>query len=144
MNDSDWKSVDDVINSLKGTAKMKVRKWTTGKVVDRSGRYAFVHLLKDEDDPERSVDTRKVKFLYRNIAKVTKLEWKRRLLKHLSDREPRTFNRICVELLDKTADIMFTTIVDDALWDLVRLKQIEHTTESPVLFRVRRQKRRKR
>lgn len=57
------------------------------------------------------------------------------LLEGLGDGRPRTFNRLGVELFDLTADVLFTTPVNTALWRLVERGLIEHTMEAPVLFR---------
>jgi hypothetical protein len=57
------------------------------------------------------------------------------ILRHLSDGEPRTFNRLTVELWDITADIAFDTVADEALWSLVG-EYIEHTVKVPILFRL--------
>lgn len=115
----------------------------TGLIPDRSGINAFVIVIRDSMDPERQ--PRAVSAQYGRVW----LKWKRRLrettveviaeeiMSHLSDGQVRTFNRISVEMLDKTADITFGTKFEDALWLLVLQKRVEYTPQAPVLFRIR-------
>lgn len=69
------------------------------------------------------------------MASSTRPRWRERIQKHLADGEPRTFNRICVELGDVTADVAFEKAPDHALWELVAQGAVEHTMTAPILFR---------
>lgn len=83
--------------------------WVTGVgTADRSGIAAYVHLIRAADDPER----------------------KPRPKGGQADKAPHI-----IERWDKTADVMFTSVVNDALWALVDDGVIEHTMEAPILFR---------
>lgn len=113
--------------------------WMTGKA-DRSGPAAYAHLVRATDDPEErkkrgaegsSVDWKK-------LAKVPVAEWRQRLLEHMRDGVPRTFNRLCVELTGHTADVCFQEGPDTALWGLADDGLAEHTVDVPVMFRLRR------
>lgn len=116
--------------------------WVTGASVDREGLAAFTILIRSPDDPERG-DIRKMPEHLRD----RKAEWLRKMKKMpvdvaaemifdlLGDGYPRTFNRISVELWDKTADVLFEQPPFHAIWKLVADKRIEHTMRSPVLFR---------
>lgn len=116
--------------------------WVTGATVDRSGMAAYAHLVRAKGDPERG-DIRtlpehlrdRAAAWRRTLAKSTVDEWKDPILAVLADGEPRTFNRIGVEVLDKTADVLFDMPPDHALWALVQERRIEHTLAAPILFR---------
>jgi hypothetical protein len=118
--------------------------WVTGATIDRSGAAVYTHLIRAEDDPERT-DIRALPEALRDRAaewrralKKTSVDtWKWAIWRLLSDGQPRTFNRIGVELLDKTADVLLDLPPDRALWALVAEQKIEHTTHAPILFRVR-------
>jgi hypothetical protein len=113
--------------------------WTIGPV-DRSGVYAYLHLIRSADDPQRRPRPpggQKDRQPHLTIDKTSPATWAARLQELLGDGMPRTFNRIGVELLDKTADVIFGTSLDDALWALVDQGVIEHTWVAPVLFRLR-------
>jgi hypothetical protein len=80
---------------------------------------------------------RKDRAPHRTLAMSTTVEgWRARLLAHLADRQPRTFNRLGVELLDQTADMLYRSVVDRALWSLVDDQLLEHTLEVPIFFRL--------
>lgn len=59
----------------------------------------------------------------------------REVASHLSDGVSRTFSRIAVELVDKTADVVCDTPVEAGLWLLVEQERIEYTPAAPVFFR---------
>jgi hypothetical protein len=110
-----------------------------GVPVDRTGLAGYAHLVQDEADParsERPVGGRKDRMPLRTLALTTVDHWRDRLLAHLADGEPRTFNRIGVELLDHTADMLYRTVVDRALWSVVDEQLLEHTWTVPVFFRL--------
>ena len=112
--------------------------WTRNPV-DRSGASAFVHLIRHEADPTRSSRPRggrDDRAPHRTLNRKTSRELERQILELLSDGEPRTFNRIAVELWDVSTDIAFGTAPDEALWRLVD-SAIEHTLQAPIFFRIR-------
>jgi hypothetical protein len=89
------------------------------------------------DDPERSprpVGGRADRAPHLTLAKTRAADWRVAILRHLSDGKARTLNRIGVELLDKTADILFGSPVDEALWSLVADGLVEHTLVAPIRF----------
>jgi hypothetical protein len=117
----------------------KREEWTCHPV-DRSGSAAYLHLVRGRDDPERSprpaggyVD----RSPHLKLRKTDAADWRAQIVAQLTDGVPRTFNRIGVELLDKTADVLFGSPVEDALWSLVADGLLEHTLKAPVLFRLR-------
>jgi hypothetical protein len=111
--------------------------WTTGGEMDRSELAGYLHLVRAPDDPERvrPKGGHADRAPHRTLAKLPYAECERRLLAGLADGTPRTFNRLCMEVFNLTADVVFTTQVNDALWRLVGRGEIEHTLEVPVLFR---------
>ena len=121
----------------------EIPEWVTGSVVDRTGRYAYLHLIRGMGDPERG-DIRKLPTELRDrgaewlrkLLKSSAESWQEPILLLLADNVPRTFNRIGVELLDKTADVLFESPPDEALWMLVAERRVEHTISTPTLFRV--------
>lgn len=102
------------------------------------GDYAYVHLIRSPDDPKRSSRPkggRVDRAPHLTLARTSSEDWEAQILALLKDGTPRTFNEIGVELLDKTADVLACTPVDDALWGLVARGELEHTLDAPVLFR---------
>ena len=113
--------------------------WHTGSIPDRSGALAYVEIIRHPDDPERTPrelrsgqSTR-----WRRDLKAHPEVWGGRLLEHLKDGVPRTLNRIAVELVDFTADVVVGTPLAEALWALVEADAVEHTPQAPVFFRYR-------
>ena len=131
--------------------------WTSHPV-DRAGAAAYIHLIRDKDDPERMSREDAKRLGVRELAPHKRLdrvpvsEWRRLIRKHLHDRASSTgypeadrakeirseftFNRLMLELAGVTADIAFETNADRALWELVAAGTLEHTTSTPVLFRL--------
>jgi hypothetical protein len=110
-----------------------------GVAVDRAGIAAYVHLIRGPQDPERSARPkggRADRAPHLTLAEVALETCREQILGLLSDGEPRTFNCIGVTLLDHTADTLFESPYDDALWQLVSEGRLEHTLEAPVFFRV--------
>jgi hypothetical protein len=112
--------------------------WVHATLFERTERAPYVHLVRHPSDPERSprppggvAD----KQPHQTLAKTSFRDWVHPIRTLLSDDLPRTFNRIAVELLDKTADIVFQSPFDEALWWLVDQGELEHTLEAPVFFR---------
>jgi hypothetical protein len=113
--------------------------WVTGELPDRSGIYAYTTLIRGDDDPERKPRPpggQLDKTPHHSIARRLILDIKEEILAHMQDGIPRTMNRIGVELWDKTADILFQTNVERAMWQLVEDEALAFTMEAPVLFRV--------
>ena len=115
----------------------------TGMVPDLSGLNAFVVVIREAHDPERQPDELKDKYgkgwlRWRRKLKEMELEdvaeW---IMAHLSDGQSRTLNRIGVEMINKTADILCGTKFEEALWLLVKQKRVEYTQHAPILFRRR-------
>lgn len=111
---------------------------------DVDGLRAYLHIVRAPDDPDRSAGPREGGPRRKDSAPHTTAnrssvqDHGAEILAHLADDVPRTFNRICVEVWDKTADIFYGTKVDAALWALVATGQIEHTNRVPILFRRKR------
>ena len=120
-------------------------RWVSGQAVDRSGLAAYVHLVRAPDDPKRPPRPtaaerdagRDQNREWRAIAKLPVPELAERIAADLADGEPRTFNRIAVEMFGKTADVLFDKAPDHALWTLVADGRVEHTVEAPIRFRLR-------
>jgi hypothetical protein len=111
--------------------------WNRGRV-KRKGLARFVHIIRADDDPDRSPrEERRGKETewQKAFGKGTDDAWAEAILNHLSDDVPRTFNRIMVEIADATADVVFEKGPDRALWNLVETYQLEFINEAPILFR---------
>lgn len=114
------------------------RVFVRGLIVERGGIAQYVHLIRGANDPERSerpVGGREDRAPHLTLAEVPVEVCRDRLLGLLVDGRPRTFNAMGVELLDHTADTLFGSPYDDALWQLVAAGHLEHTLEAPILFR---------
>ena len=107
----------------------------------------YAHIIRGADDPDRIDRARSLGGTTRGDAKVASLAQLRKrgvaelgaeILQLLDDGRVRTFNRIAVELWDKTADLVFHEAPDHALWALVSSGDIEHTISAPILFRRKR------
>lgn len=108
--------------------------------VDRTGMAAFAALVRAQGDPERSPRPDKVggrddKRPHLTIKKTSLATWRERIVEHLTDGVARTMNRLSVEMIDQTADTVFRSPFEAALWGLVGDGLVEHTMEIPVLFR---------
>ena len=64
-------------------------------------------------------------------------EWAPKIDGLLADGQPRTFNRIAVELIGATADVMFETALDVALWSLVERERVAWACEEGAVFFLR-------
>lgn len=124
-------------------ADAPIPEWVTGAVVDRAGMDVYLHLIRSPEDPERAdirllpaeLRDRGAEWL-KSLMTSGAADWHAPILALLADHVPRTFNRIGVELLDKTADILLETPPDEALWALVAAREVEHTMSTPVFFRL--------
>jgi hypothetical protein len=118
-------------------ASEAIEEWSTGHF-DREGADRYVHLIRSPSDP-RDVSARggKVGRTTANaqLGQQTKESWRAAIEQLLETSAPVTFNALCLLLCARTADIMFETPLDDALWSLVDDARIEHTWDAPILFR---------
>lgn len=114
-------------------------RWVTYVRPVFTGAEAYIHLVRAPDDPERKKWERGERDLaaewLRNLNRSEPSFWQPKLLALLQDGAARTFNRIGVELIDKTADVLFGTPVETALWDLLERGAIEMRNHTPILFR---------
>lgn len=128
--------------------RRQAREWWH-ELPDRRGAYDYVILIRSPDDPERAprpkgrgrVATQDYA-PHLTIAKTSPAVWASTIAAHMKDGIPRTFNRIAVELVGKTADVVGGTTFEDGLWLLVERGLLEYTPDAPVLFRKRRKARR--
>ncbi len=138
------------VGSVDGSSSASAGKtWTFGPV-DLSGVSKYLIIVRGETDPERqgnkcpkhrgwntdeaALKTRQA----RGASKTGKLTAEAAMaavVELLADGQPRTFNRICVELYDRTADVLCGGPVEAAMWDLAAEHRIEFTMMSPVLWR---------
>jgi hypothetical protein len=108
--------------------------------VDRSGAFAYTHLIRAEDAPDETT-VRGAKARESGARKAgwakrlgTAEEWCARIVEHLATGRPRTFNRIAVELCGSTADTVFDEAPDHGLWLAVERGLLLLTFEAPILF----------
>lgn len=107
--------------------------------VDRSGPAQYTVLVWAPEDPERSPRPkggRKDKAPHRTAEATPVDVWREKLVALMADGTPRTFNRMCVELLDQEASIHHGSPVQDALWALVEEGRLAHTMRIPIYFRL--------
>jgi hypothetical protein len=101
--------------------------------------YQFLHLVRAKDDPKETIK-RGCKegdpVGWKSLLKVPVEEWKQRIHQHMSDGQPRTFNRMMVEICGRTADVCFDKPPDWALWELVEAGTLIHTNKIPIYFKV--------
>ncbi len=112
--------------------------WGTAYVVPREVREGYTHLIRSIEDPDRSPRPeggREDRAPHLTMKRQPKRELERQMLKHLDDGRARTLNRLAVELWDQNACTVFTTQVNDILWDLVERGEIEHSMHAPIRFR---------
>ncbi len=96
----------------------------------------YTVLIRSPVDPERSPrGTRSVDWK-ELTAKGTEAQWAESILELLLDGTPRTFNRICVEVADITADVAFEKSPNNALWSLVDMGALTRSERTPVRFRI--------
>lgn len=118
------------------------RQWTR-EPVDTSGLAGYVILVRAPGDPERrSREARHAAMgreaagsEWKSLAKVGVEAWAERFRALLSDGRPRTYNALCVEAADATADVAPDN-AEAALWLLKDRGLVEHTIDAPVLWRL--------
>jgi len=118
-------------------------KWLRFENVQKTDGHGYAHLVRGPDDPERSgaklEQGRKWEGhkLLRKIRRGAPEDFTDSILSLLSDGTPRTFNRIAVELLDVTADIVFETPFDRALERLFESGRLEMSAgDAPIFWRI--------
>lgn len=108
---------------------------------DRSGLAQYTVLIRAPGDPERrSRETRQAAMGHEGAAvewrtwrKASAEEWRARIVAHLADGIPRTLNRIAVELVDATADVVGDT-AEAGLWLAVERGEVWWTSTAPIHF----------
>lgn len=124
------------------TKNMSARLEWHSEPVDRSGTGAFVHLIRSDDDAKRSPcpkggrKDRAPHETMRRKGPAAITEWREAIRAKLADGVPRTFNALCVEIGDITADVAYCEAPDLALWELVCDGALQHTIKAPILFRL--------
>jgi hypothetical protein len=111
---------------------------STGWRPDLSGSAAYIIVVRGPNDPpEAPRGARAAPGRYlgsRALEKGPWQPWTGPLLRALADGQPRTFNRISVELTGRTADVTFGGPIEEALWRLVEIEAVAFTLRAPVLF----------
>ena len=95
-------------------------------------------LVRSPDDPEKPPRIKGADpgAWRKKVKSGSPEEWARRILEHLSDGVPRTFNRIMVELAGITADVAFQHPPEQGLWLAVERGYLGWTREAPILFKL--------
>lgn len=127
---------DEAQLALPGTLEPEPGEEWWRALPDRSGAYDYLVLVMGPDDPERSPRAKgSDKSPHLTVAKTPATTWADRIEQHMSDGERRTFNRITIELIDKSASVVGGTPVESGLWLLVERGALEYTPTIPVYFR---------
>jgi len=119
-------------------AESPAEEWVTGVVPDRRGTAQYVIMIRSPEDPERRprpAGGQKDRAPHRTLAKTTAASWRPHILALLEREGPMTFNAVSVLLIDKTADITGGTRLEEAMWSLVRDRQVAFTLKAPILFK---------
>ncbi len=113
---------------------------------ERSGTAKYVHLIMWTGDPPETMGRGKGKQeLDENICSEgrSSTHWKRthsaevykeKIMSLMSDGEPRTFNRICVEITGTNGNVWFEKEPDIALWSLVEEGRLAWACELKATF----------
>lgn len=133
-----------------GEKATKASRWLTGPwwPKDRHPMSGFMHVVRGPFDGDRKSREERRRGRKKGEAMVAWKKdldagkpdrWEKPILQLMRDGRPRTFNEIMLEITNGnyTADTAYTKDPDKALWSLVESKQLEHTTQEPVLFRRR-------
>ncbi len=129
---------DHTRSEIEALDSQHVDGWASWYPVPRSIREGYTHIIRSIEDPERSLRPkggREDRAPHLTMKRQPRRELERQMLKHLSDGRARTLNRLAVELWDQNACTVFSTQVNDILWDLVERGEIEHTMHAPIRFR---------
>ncbi len=122
--------------------------WTYHRgLPDRSDLSRYTHLIRSKYDPEETMEHGALKHDAEGnvVGGRDPTHWKTskqrsvpvfmaEIRKLLSDGNPRTFNRICVELTGTTADVMLEKPIDEALWELVAEESIAWSNAEGAVF----------
>ncbi len=108
---------------------------------DISGLARYTVLIRAPGDPERrprenrqaAMGHRAAAVEWRAWHKASAEEWRARIVAHLADGMPRTLNRIAVELVDATADVVGEAALA-GLWLAVERGEIWWTADAPIHF----------
>lgn len=112
--------------------------WFTKCMPIIKGADKYTIVIRHPDDPERAPRPkggRKDKAPHRSLNKMSEKKIARQVLQLLGDGEPRTLNRIGVELWGKTADVTFGTRVEDVLWQMCKDGYLSFTMRAPIMFK---------
>jgi hypothetical protein len=116
-------------------------RWKTGPIF-RVGAHRYIHLIRAPGEPDsmrnqdRPVRDGIAQWL-KDLKLADRTTWERRVhdsLKKIG--KPCTFHRLGLEMLGRSADVLFESPIDDALWSLVEKGVVDHTIRVPILFRV--------
>ena len=118
------------------------REWTRA-TVDTTGLAGFTILVRAPGDPERRSREERHAAMgreasgseWKSLAKVSVEAWAERFRALLADGKPRTYNALCVEAADATADVAPDN-AEAALWAMKAAGEVEHTIDAPVLWRL--------
>lgn len=91
---------------------------------DRSGLAKYLHLAQWHADPLETMGRGRDRDPTHWQRTHSVKEYKKLILDLLEDTDPRTFNRICLELTGTTADVWYEKAPDLALWELVKEDQL--------------------
>lgn len=106
--------------------------------IDLSGMSAYCVLVWGPDDPARSARPKggvADKTPHQTNKKTSRAAWALRIEALMEDGVERTFNRMCIEMIDQEASLAHGGPIEEALWMLVAQGRLEHTMEVPVYFR---------
>ena len=116
--------------------------WLRRTEVGRNPAGGYTHLVRAAGDPERRGAAKEQGrgwsgyVLQRKLKQGCLGNFTVPILALLADAIPRTFNRIAVEMLDVTADVVFATPFEDALEELFDCEQIEMSEGLPIHWRI--------
>jgi len=111
------------------------RRFNDEAAVKEDAAIKYTLIIRGKDDPERP-STLGALAWRKKVKTGTPEEWARRIIQHLADGVPRTFNRIMVEISGVTADIAFHHPPEDGLWLAVERGYLGWTSEAPILFKL--------
>lgn len=115
--------------------------WHTECRPKTDGAYSYVIMIRGMYDPERTSRSDAQARGDSPLAWKLKIsrpveDWSAAILALAGDGQARTFNALCVEIADTTADVCGGTNAEDAVWSLTMAGLVRFTVESPILFRI--------
>jgi hypothetical protein len=117
---------------------MGARRYHEKRATKEDSMVRYVVLIRSPDDPERASRAKNAdpnEWRWKVNAGTTE-EWARRIIQHLADGVPRTFNRIMVEIAGITADIAFQKAPEHGLWLAVERGYLGWTDKAPIFFKL--------